>query len=192
MTGRDAGAKTPFVSVFDARLRIILFVAGLLLGAETIHSRSVQDAEPAISNETLDAAVRRNVASILLERRNVRVLDTNRDVYWLHSPPGELSLGDTLETHTFVALGVPPEAGPNSEQRDLYRLDARVTPYGMTFDDSWIVNLTRTSQADDSNLTVDGDLVATLVLYEGIPTAIEVRDFTGEDPAVVGLSLIHI
>jgi hypothetical protein len=151
-----------------------------------MYSRRVDTAHPATAGETLDAAVRRNVASILLERRGVRVLSPDRDIRWMSAPSGELALSDALHTHTFVALGVPPESGSDSRNRDLYRLNARVTPFGLVFDDSWIVNLTQTSQADDSSLTITGDLVATLVVYQGIPTAIEVRDFSGEDPKVVG------
>ncbi len=167
----------------DTRIRVFLFIAGLLLGAEAMQPRTVLNTRPAIDGETLDAAVRRNVANILFERRGIKVQTPETDVCWVNAPEGGLELAHTLTDQTFVVLGIPPHS---DENRDLYRVTARVTPFGMTFDDSWIVNLTRTVQADDSLLVSNGNQVATVVFYSGAPTAIEVRDFLGEDPNRVG------
>ena len=141
----------------DTRIRVFLFIAGLLLGAEAMQPRTVLNTRPAIDDETLDAAVRRNVANILFERRGIKVQTPETDVRWVNAPEGGLELAHTLKDHTFVVLGIPPHS---DENRDLYRVTARVTPFGMTFDDGWIVNLTRTVQADDSLLVSNGSQVA--------------------------------
>lgn len=165
----------------DSRIRITLFVAGLLVGAQVLAGGAWDDVRPAESGETLEGAVRRNVAAILKHRRGAVVADPGRDVRWIQPPDGDLGLTDSFGVQTFVALATPPgHAG-----RDLYRLEARVTPYGVVFDDGWIVNLTNTRLADDSLLTVHERQVATAVHYEGKLTAVEIRDLKGEDPELM-------
>ncbi|HIN86489.1 MAG TPA: hypothetical protein EYN06_08415, partial [Myxococcales bacterium] len=166
----------------DYQILIILFVAGLLSGgAIAIGSATgVQDAQ---EGQTLEAAARSNIASILLYRRGAMVTNPEQDVVWLNPPAGELGPEDSMSTQTFLALAVPP----GSNDRDLYRIDAKISPQGRLFDDSWIVNLTRTEGADDNQLTSSGTLVATVVSYAQKVTAIEIRDFAGEKSHEMGI-----
>ena len=169
---------------FDFRLRLVLFVAGILIGSMGPALSRVSATKEAEASDTLDAAVRRNVATVLLERRGATVHDPETDVAWVDAPAGDLGLLDAMKRQTFVALASPP----GRKARDLWRLEAKVTPYGNVIDAAWIVNLTRTAGADDDALSVDGTRVATAVRDGGKVTAIEVRDLAGEDPARAGTS----
>ncbi|MFT5433539.1 MAG: hypothetical protein ACI9OJ_004245, partial [Myxococcota bacterium] len=139
---------------------------------------------PAVAGETLDAAVRRNVAATLQTTHGLTISDAQTDVRWLDPPTGDLGVFDSTDVHVFVLLASREAAAP----RDLYRLEARITPFGVVFDSGWVVNLTRTDGADDSALEVDGQRVATAVRYGGQVTAVEVRDLSGEDPVRAGTS----
>jgi len=138
---------------------------------------------PAADGERVQDAVRKNVAALLMETRQLRVIESDTDVAWINGPPGRPSLRDAFAHHTFVALAVP-EGGA---ARDLYRLEARVSPSGLVFDAAWVVNLTRSSHSDDAALDVNGTRVATAALYDGQLAALEVRDLSGEDPQVTGV-----
>ena len=169
---------------FDYRVRIVLFALGLILGNEVMSRGRLEVVTPAGPGETLDAAVRRNVAAVLAERQGATVLDPQRDVRWLNMPSGALGVLDALRPVTFIALAAPPGAG---QARDLYRLEGRVTPYGVVFDTGWVVNLTRTATSDDTALAVSGTRVATASLDDGKLSGVTVIDFAGEDPDRVGI-----
>ncbi len=160
----------------DTRLRTIALVAGLVLGSELMARTRVDGVTAAAEGETLDGAVRRNVARILSERRGAEVLEPARDVVWLDAPTGDLGLWSSTRRFSFAALAVPPGSG---KARDLFRLDARVTPYGVVFDDGWIVNLTGSKDADDGHLAAHGPWVATSVAWGGQTLAFELRDLRG-------------
>ncbi|MBT9558278.1 MAG: hypothetical protein IV100_19750 [Myxococcales bacterium] len=162
----------------DARTRIAALVLGVILGSEVASSSRIEAVTPAAGDETLDSAIRRNVATILNERRGIRVLDPEADVRWLTAPEGEMGALGTTTHHVFAVLGT---VGRESCNRDLYRLEARVTPYGVVFDDGWIVNLSHTADADEGNLVARGLSVATTVSWGGRVLAVEVRDLAGEN-----------
>ncbi len=162
----------------DFRLRVVLFVAGILLGTAIPSLGRSPAVSAAVAGESLESAVRRNVAAVLLERRGAVVKDPERDVLWVDAPKGALGLTDALRVQTFVALATPP----GHLGRDLYRLEARVTPYGVVFDDRWIVDLTQSQLGDDAAIATSGSLVASAVFDEGRLTAVELRDLAGERP----------
>ena len=172
------------MTTLDARLRIILFVAGLLFGGMAASYVSFDAVQAAQEGETLDAAVRRNVAAILFATHGATVRDPQTDILWFDAPGGNPGLMQTFEPYTFLILAQP--AG--EKHRDLYRMDARVTPYGVVFDPAWTVNLTNTAQADDGHLTQHGTKVATTVTYQDRLVAVEVRDLAGEDPERAGIA----
>lgn len=133
---------------------------------------------------TAEKRALREVASALLVQRGARVLDPTRDVRRVRAPARVLDVRDAFAHHTFVALAMPP----GQVARDLYRLEMRVSPQGAAWDPRWIVNLTRTSAADEAELAVHGALVANACFYEGRLAAIELRDFRGENPEISGVS----
>ena len=162
----------------DARTRIAALVLGVILGSEVASSSRIESVTPAAGGETLDSAIRRNVAAILNERRGIRVLDPDADVRWLTAPQSEMGALDMATHHVFAVLGT---VGRESCDRDLYRLEARVNPYGVVFDDGWIVNLSHTADADEGHLVTRGLEVATTVSWGGRVLAVEIRDLAGED-----------
>ena len=169
---------------FDYRLLVILAVAGVLLGARTNQLRN-HDVAPARDGGDVEAAVKRNIAALLMAERGARVLDPERDIVAV-SPGGDASslVGRLLQRRLFAALAVP--AGGHA--RDLFRLEVRVAPNGAAYDPAWVVNLTQSLHADDSALSARGARVATAARYGGLVAAFEVRDFRGEDPVASGVS----
>ncbi len=169
------------MTALDSRLRIVLLVAGIYAGALVVPEGGAR-VTAAENGESLDQAVRRNVATMLDHHRKATVLDPQRDVVWVAPPMGDLKLFDTLDSQVFVALATPR----GSTERDLFKLEARVTPYGRIYEVRRVINLTRTRAADDAMLTVRGSKVASAVRYQGRVVGIDVRDLRGEVPARVG------
>ncbi|MFT7626104.1 MAG: hypothetical protein ACI9WU_005297 [Myxococcota bacterium] len=173
-------SSAPMTAV-DGRLRLILLVAGIYVGGLVVPEGG-QHVTAAAAGETLESAIRRNVGSFLEHQRAATVSDPNRDVAWIDAPDGDLGIWDTLDHQMFMVLAAPR----GTEKRDLFRMEARVTPYGRIFDVTRVVNLTRTAAADDSALVVSGHRVATAVRYGGRIVGIDVRDLTGEVADRVG------
>ncbi len=153
----------------DHRLRLPLLVLGLALGARffTIGDGPV-------------GSLAANVAAALEKRTGARVASPEAEVFVLgDAPSGVFASASTVR---FVALATPP----GGVYRDLYRLEARVAGNGGVVELGWAVNLTRSSAADDAQLFVDGERVATVVRAEGgALAALELRDFGGDSsPAV--------
>ena len=80
----------------EYRVRVFLFIAGLIVGGvvATGGTEGVQAARP---GETLDAAVRRNIAHILLKHRNAIVSSPQREVRWVNGPDGNLGISQAME-----------------------------------------------------------------------------------------------
>ncbi len=167
----------------DSRLRLTLFIAGLLLGSR-VYMDTPATVTAADEGETLETAVRRNVAALLEHEHGAVVANPETDVVWIDPPPGNVGVFDTMDRQTFALLATP--AG--GKARDLYRMEARISPYGRVFDPRWIVNLTHTTGADDSSIATSGTRVATAVRWGGVVIGIDVRDLAGEDPERAGIA----
>ncbi|MFT5434257.1 MAG: hypothetical protein ACI9OJ_004970, partial [Myxococcota bacterium] len=74
------------MQALDTRIRIVMLAAGLLIGYETFAFGDTESVTPAVAGETLDAAVRRNVAATLQTTHGLTISDAQTDVRWLDPP----------------------------------------------------------------------------------------------------------
>lgn len=167
---------------WDYRALLICGVCGVLLGARAVTMDRHAGVRPADEGESVEDAVKRNVAAVLLAERGATVTDPHTSVALVDGFAGS-GLGDLYRRRTVVALAVP--AG--GRFRDLYRMEVRTAPNGAVLDPAWIVNLSNSLYADEASLRVDGQRVATAAMFAGKVSTIQVRDLAGEDPVVTGV-----